>query len=1150
MANVPAPKKSAQANQPAYVKRAGDLEQGPLTQALKLANAQGRECTAQWAARGIEAGQRFGLSPDKNGAKEMVDAVDKIKTDLIAKQKEAEQLTTELREGSTKFQQVLEGVEAQKLVVDELRAKLAEKEDQIVKMQPGDAKAGDDAQLKGELEAAKRELETTKNQHAEAERKLQEMARKMQLQSEELQKTANALTQAHKGNREKEEALAQGEIRIKALENDLAQKKAEILDLGNTITRQKELLAKDQEGLQKQTEQLETLNKEVQGLKTQLEQGVNELKANNTARQDLERRLNEKEQQKIELEKTKDFNYNEMVKNMQKASDLEKKIEPLNEQIRRLENQLGGLQDIETQFNQAKQVWDQAKVASEEERLRAQEKAQKEARELGERIGLLNTEINQLKATAQQKDVAFQELNQEATTKAQDLEALKRELDGEKAKVVQAGVDVGNLKQNVETLRQEIITKEEAAKGLANQAKVDADREIAALKQEVIEKNTKIEQQEQKIKADKVMLNEQAEELQKRAIAIGQLKQEVAKEKQDVVRLGEEVAAKMREIENTTRELDEANGHCECLGAKVDSLKAILNQRQRTVVSIKDEMFAIRAEMARCEERIEAKEVEIKAKKEALAAQQQALAAPGKIASQDELQAVGAEVLEVGKEERKLEEMVLQRNKLREQYEIHGDDLHVAEEALNQGDNERLAQLEREYADLLAWNKTVMGILNERQKHVFQLRQNLDHLNIENLRILGEKETKIAQMKDAFEAEKLRLGANPTPLELENLIHADLEIKQEEAAFAEMNIEAQKRFNALKNELEAAGRALVQAEADLKALPELIGALKKATTQNVEFENVSAQLKQMYENVSAEFSKTCQMYDTLVAGKNNKINEQQEQFQATQEQLAAANAQLAAVQAQLAAAQSAQTQRRSAAEMMAPIFGVAGAIGLGYAAFTNPAAVSQVATIFLREIGTEMTAGGLNEMVMGYGMQVATVVAGLVGHATSSRVGPYVAVTVMRIVNAIVSTLFAIPGAVVSFIKGLLVKAWEYRNAVLALIAVGIFVYNAEMFAEGRFQATLYYNDLMDMLADGPEVLSEYVAQQSANIPTYADVTAQISALLTAGYGFIAPRTAQMRAAIAGAYAGMPEVRAPLAAAWAKAPSVADMYAGAMRRFA
>lgn len=270
-----------------------------------------------------------------------------------------------------------------------------------------------------------------------------------------------------------------------------------------------------------------------------------------------------------------------------------------------------------------------------------------------------------------------------------------------------------------------------------------------------------------------------------------------------------------------------------------------------------------------------------------------------------------------------------------------------------------------------------------------------------------------------------------------------------------------------------------------------------------------------------------QALNKQIATVNAQLQVVQDQEAANQAQIGALNGQIAAVNAQLQAAQDqglldqaqigALTGQVAAANAQLAKerqnkFGLLGAIGFGYVVSANPAVVATGTSLLLRQVGTEMTVAGLNQMVMGYGMPIAILAAGLIGYATSSYVGPWVADQVLKFINAVPAmskTIFglskdmlikswkllsAITNAILSFLKGTLIKswallsgvtnltlsflsllkdmfikAWEYRTALLTLLVVGYFAYNAEIeiLSIARRQASLYCSDIFDGGVDG-----------------------------------------------------------------------------------
>lgn len=136
-----------------------------------------------------------------------------------------------------------------------------------------------------------------------------------------------------------------------------------------------------------------------------------------------------------------------------------------------------------------------------------------------------------------------------------------------------------------------------------------------------------------------------------------------------------------------------------------------------------------------------------------------------------------------------------------------------------------------------------------------------------------------------------------------------------------------------------------------------------------------------------------------------------------------------------------------------------GGVGLGYMAYSNPGLMSAGMGLFLRKIGVGMTVSGLNEVVMGYGHVLGALAAGVVGYGTSPKVGHWIAARLSKLCIAL--------SAVIRKVPRIMVKAYQHRTAILALMCVGLIVNYAEMAAGLRLGLLVYQNVIWDLVFDG-----------------------------------------------------------------------------------
>lgn len=211
-----------------------------------------------------------------------------------------------------------------------------------------------------------------------------------------------------------------------------------------------------------------------------------------------------------------------------------------------------------------------------------------------------------------------------------------------------------------------------------------------------------------------------------------------------------------------------------------------------------------------------------------------------------------------------------------------------------------------------------------------------------------------------------------------------------------------------------------------------------------------------------------QTMDQQIIAMEDQIDATQVQLQGTRDRLGNTQSQMLAMdkqflvtQNELAATKTTLAEYRQFASVVRPVMALAGAAACAYAVYNNPVMLAEGATILTegvksllcRNVGTAMAYEGLSLMVKGYGLEVATAVAGLVGYATSSLVGPAAVYAVVKLANAIVNGVatfiyetvkyfvYELPVGTVKELIAILQKAYEYRAMLMELVGAGLFCY-------------------------------------------------------------------------------------------------------------
>lgn len=480
-------------------------------------------------------------------------------------------------------------------------------------------------------------------------------------------------------------------------------------------------------------------------------------------------------------------------------------------------------------------------------------------------------------------------------------------------------------------------------------------------------------------------------------------------------------------------------------------------------------------------------------------------------------------------------DLVSQNEKLKEEIASLNTKLEKAtlamgpeKKKLAEGHAKELAGWKRKLEDAQKSHSAQVMIVNERTKTLRDREADIRDLNkkIEEInKIVATKDGEIAKAKRSFEeACKISQDKENEAKKLKRQLDEKEKESKPGQALAELTLkldaavkDAQEKaveIGKMKVTLAEKEAALVALEAARVALVAQVAALEAEKVQLVgevvqlvgEVKNLKAELLKITGELAAVRAQLAAA-QAQIGVLNGQVATANAHGLADQTQIGVLTGQLAAANGQLAAAQSQEAKDRIAAEMMAPMFGVMGGIALGYMAFTTPV---EGATLFLRQVALGTVVSGMDQMMMGYGMQIATMAAGLLGYAASSRVGPAVAVMVLKSINSVVAALFATPGLVLSLLKGMLMKAWEYRNPIMTLMILGIVAYYSEIFSPVRFEGNLYYDEILNMAGDGYDALLASVP----SMPTSAEALEQLTSMLSTGYGYV-PSAAEMKATLA-----------------------------------
>ncbi|XP_019848821.1 PREDICTED: trichohyalin-like [Amphimedon queenslandica] len=531
----------------------------------------------------------------KEKEREIAKAMEAVKRE----NKKKEELQKELNDMEA---DKIDQLQLQKATVDDLRIKLAQKEEDILLAQAETAterkeKEASQEQLLKEKEEEKerlqKQLEDLKTEH---EIKLREQKEKHKFRKKELKSEVERLTKAEK-LRQSEVPDIGGTKRETELERELGIEKDHVTSLQERIATMKEGLqeerikAKDKEKLHKQElererAQIKVLTddranlerkhkQEVASLKEQWNNEVKQLKNELIARQkDNEEMKNELEQKKAETRRLKHSEEEQRTGLEEKEAEL-KKVQDDNDKMK-------------NELKQKEAETRRLKYSEEEQRTRLEEKEAELKKVQDER----NQTVSQLLQRVKNHESTIAQLEEQLGVKNAEIDIYKQDFDNERkdrenahSKVAVLEVKVMELTAHLAEKETELAEARKESKKLRNKSKELEQGET-----------DRVKEMEDEIQVLTAQVNAYSREVdrQKRLVTQSQEKQ-----KNEVSELNERLANEIQSKQQLDGELARMRQQLANVSANRDELLTAYNKEQAAVTSLEQQLNSTRKELDR-----------------------------------------------------------------------------------------------------------------------------------------------------------------------------------------------------------------------------------------------------------------------------------------------------------------------------------------------------------------------------------------------------------------------------------------------------------------------------------------------------------------------------------------------------------------------
>lgn len=287
-----------------------------------------------------------------------------------------------------------------------------------------------------------------------------------------------------------------------------------------------------------------------------------------------------------------------------------------------------------------------------------------------------------------------------------------------------------------------------------------------------------------------------------------------------------------------------------------------------------------------------------------------------------------------------------------------------------------------------------------------------------------------------------------------------------------------RQLDLLRAQAEAARTHAEEMNAKLKDLQQQCGSLDKETDDivgeaNGEIEAIVSDannkieaIKDQYENELAEIR---ELYETekasVVKHAKGEIYHMEQHFKALTEVETLEESQKR-LKKELEIAKSQGTKYANFVEIASPFLGLVGGMGAVYGVYNNPEMVSEVVGLFGRHVG--VTFEGFNELFMGCGMELLTMMAGYMGYVGTSEIGSRAAILVSKLSKVITEAI--------AWVRSSLIRVgFKYHNVTLMVMVIALLAYYnqvvnaivAPYYTDIKWIASLYQNDITDFTIDG-----------------------------------------------------------------------------------
>lgn len=176
------------------------------------------------------------------------------------------------------------------------------------------------------------------------------------------------------------------------------------------------------------------------------------------------------------------------------------------------------------------------------------------------------------------------------------------------------------------------------------------------------------------------------------------------------------------------------------------------------------------------------------------------------------------------------------------------------------------------------------------------------------------------------------------------------------------------------------------------------------------------------------------------------------------------------IREELREAKSLGTRYINFIEVGRPLFELVGGAVAVYEIYNNPERVKGWVDLFCRHVGIEIGFGEVDQLLMGCGVEVMAVIAGYIGHAALSSIGPRTAILASKLSKVIIEGMVWVRRSLVS---GML----RYYNASLMFGVVGLLAYYnqflnsilAPYYADFKLGVSVYGHFALDCLVDEAE---------------------------------------------------------------------------------